>query len=282
MPKTAETATGFHGDKLYQRRAREALPILVRQAKAGVPVVYEDLAEEMRMANPRNLNYPLGCIGDALNDLSRRWRKKIPHIQALVVNKGTGLPGKGFDGFFKERGQRWKTPQERRAVIETYWSEITAFPYWDQVLIDLGLTPPPVGIEAILETAAHRGGGEGPEHIAMKELIREKPYLAGYTGSTPTVRLESPLPSGDCVDVMLQTGASIYAVEVKPARAPEYDIARGLFQCVKYQAVLEAEAAFKSDSRPVTVVLALGGPLPDTLIPLRNSLGVKVFDRLRP
>lgn len=282
MPKAFETATGFHGDKLYQRRAREALPILVRQAKAGVPVVYEDLAEEMRMANPRNLNYPLGCIGDALNALSKRWRRKIPHIQALVVNKGTGLPGKGFDGFFKERGRHWKTPQERRAVIQTYWSEITAFPYWDRVLVDLGLTPPAVDIGPLLETAARRGGGEGPDHIAMKELVRDHPHLAGYNGLPPTVTLECPLPSGDCIDVMLETSASIYAIEVKPVRAPDYDIARGLFQCIKYRAVLEAEAAFKSDIRSVTAVLALGGEFPEALIPLRNSLGVKVFDKLQP
>ncbi len=101
MAKTAETATGFQGDKLYQERARLALPILIRQAKAGQTVSYEDLAAELGMPNPRNLNYPLGCIGDELNRLSKKWRKEIPHIQALVVSKGTSVPGKGFDPFLK-------------------------------------------------------------------------------------------------------------------------------------------------------------------------------------
>ena len=109
MAKTADIATGFHGDKLYQVRARLALPILIRQAKAaGQTISYEDLAAELGMPNPRNLNYPLGCIGDELNRLSKEWHKEIPPIQALVVTKGAAVPGSGFDPFLKERGKVWK------------------------------------------------------------------------------------------------------------------------------------------------------------------------------
>ena len=35
------------GDKLYQVRARKALPILVRQAKAQQTITYTDLAIEL-------------------------------------------------------------------------------------------------------------------------------------------------------------------------------------------------------------------------------------------
>lgn len=280
MSSTAETATDFQGDKLYQQRARLALPILVRQAKAGTPVIYEDLAAEMHMPNPRNLNYPLGCIGDALNDIGARWGKDIPHIQALVVNKQSRMPGPGFNGFLTQKGEQWSTPRERRAIIETYWSKITSFPYWDQVLDELKLKPAPVAIDSLLAKASGPGGGEGPEHRAMKELVRKRPSLVGFEETGATVSIEHYLPSGDSIDVFFSTIRTSYAVEVKPVGAPDHDIARGLFQCVKYHAVLEARAAFKSDDRKVSAVLALGGTFPNALIPLRNSLGVQVFDRL--
>jgi hypothetical protein len=50
------------GSKLYQERARKALPLLVRQAKAEQPIYYSALAEYLDMPNPRNLNYVLDYI----------------------------------------------------------------------------------------------------------------------------------------------------------------------------------------------------------------------------
>lgn len=100
---TAKISSPISGDKLYQERARAALPILARQAKAGSTLFYSDLAQELGMPNPRNLNYVLGSIGQTLEHLSKQWKKKIPPIQALVVNKSTGLPGEGVGWFlFKE------------------------------------------------------------------------------------------------------------------------------------------------------------------------------------
>jgi hypothetical protein len=63
---TGGTSKNMHGDKLYQRRARMALPLLVRQAHAGSKIFYADLAAELGMTNPRTLNYVLGSIGTTL------------------------------------------------------------------------------------------------------------------------------------------------------------------------------------------------------------------------
>ncbi len=63
---TAQISEPLIGDKLYQKRARLTLPLLVRQAKAEEPITYENLASELGMPNPRNLNYVLGSIGKAL------------------------------------------------------------------------------------------------------------------------------------------------------------------------------------------------------------------------
>src|SRR3954467_13977694 len=139
MAKTSEVARNFHGAKLYQERARTVLPILVRQAEARQPIFYEALAQEVGMPNPRNLNYPLGCIGRTLNDLAREWKSPVPPIEALVVNQSTRFPGPGFDGFLIEQGERWENKAERRALIKTYWTKIYTYPYWRDVLAELRL-----------------------------------------------------------------------------------------------------------------------------------------------
>lgn len=281
MAKTAEVASNFHGDQLYQRRARLALPILVRQALAGNPIVYEDLAVELDMPNPRNLNYPLGCIGEVLNVLAKEWGSEIPHIQALVVNKGTGLLGLGFDDFLEKQGATWASPIERRAVIKAYWRKITTYPYWSRILSELELAPTEVKIGKVIADAAKPGGsGEGDEHKSLKELVIRRPFLVGLYVNEWKGNVEYYLPSGDSIDVVFETAREIYAIEVKPTGASDADVARGLFQCVKYTAVLAALAAFRVDARKISVVLALGGTMPPILAPLRNSLGIRVFEGL--
>ena len=282
MSKTHKIASGFFGDKLYQQRAREALPILVRQAKAGTPIYYEDLATEMGMPNPRNLNYPLGCIGDALNELSQEWGRDIPHIQAIVRNRQTDLPGPGFDGFLEQQGEKWANAKERRAIIESYWAKIAAYPYWDDVLEALNLEPTATDLAQIIARAARGVGGEGPDHLALKNYVSSNPHLAGLKVGDPAGETECGLPSGDCVDVVFYQQRRVHAVEVKPAGASVDDVTRGLFQCVKYRAVMMARAAYEHDDRSITVCLALGGELPATLIPLRNSLGIEVFESIVP
>ena len=282
MAKTSETATCFHGDKLYQKRARQVLPILVRQAKAGTPIFYEYLADEVSMPNPRNLNYPLGCIGDALNDLSDEWEDEIPHIQALVKNRQTNLPGPGFDGFLERKGDNWGNAKERRAVIESYWAKIAAYPYWDDVLEALKLAPTATDLAPIIAIAAKGGGGEGPDHLALKNYVCANPQCVGLKVGGPAGEPEYGLPSGDCIDVVFAQKRRIHAVEVKPAGSGVEDITRGLFQCVKYRAVLMARASYEHDDRTITVCLALGGVLPGRLVPLRNSLGIEVFESIVP
>lgn len=59
---TAQIAELISGKKLYQIRAREALPVLTRQAHSAQTIFYSDLAAELKIPNPHNLNYVLGCI----------------------------------------------------------------------------------------------------------------------------------------------------------------------------------------------------------------------------
>ncbi len=99
--RTAKVANSnfLEGEKLYQERARLTLPYLVRQAKAGQTIYYSDLAKEIDIPNPRNLNYVLGAIGNALIELGKKTESEIPPIQCVVINKQQELPGEGVGWF---------------------------------------------------------------------------------------------------------------------------------------------------------------------------------------
>lgn len=88
---TAQAALQIDGDKLYQQRARMALPILVRQAQAGSTIVYGDLAQELDMPMARNLNAVLGGVGRAITKLSKEWEQKIPATRHSLYEFPTGL-----------------------------------------------------------------------------------------------------------------------------------------------------------------------------------------------
>jgi len=274
---TEYKAKGVDGDSLYQQRARRALPILVRQAKAGQKIYYSDLAEELGMPNARNLNYVLGSIGRTLNELGQELSKEIPPIQSIAVNRGSGFPGEGFYGYLA-RGQ---TRKQKEVLVKAALAQVFAYPEWNLVLSHLGLKP----LESspgLVEAARRFGsGGESKQHLALKNYVADHPSCIGLSRRLSRGRTEFALPSGDCVDVLFLSEREWVAVEVKSIISSSDDVARGLFQCVKYLAVIDAWRGYEGDGRDRRALLVLEGELPRKLIPLRNTLGVKVIENVR-
>lgn len=68
--------------------------------------------------------------------------------------------------------------------------------------------------------------------------------------------------SGDRIDVLLvlENGDHI-AVEVKPSTSSQEDITRGIFQCVKYKAVMDAERNIESAFYKNSSILVLAGTM---------------------
>lgn len=285
MPETGEaTVGGLLGDKLYQVRARAALPILVRQATAEQTMLYGELARELEMPNPRNLNFVLGAIGNAMLELGDEWGIKVPPIQALVVNADTGLPGEGISWFAPDAAAFSNASRrQRRIIVEAMLSEIFTFSRWLEVLGHYGLTPvdppssvlPPVG-----EIVGVGGTGESESHLLLKQAIAARPDLVGLPRSYGPGVVEVSLYSGDRIDVQFRTSTRRVAVEVKPAGSGLAEVVRGMFQCVKYLAVMEAESKAEQAQVDCSVVLALGGEMPTALASLRAVLGIEVRSSL--
>jgi hypothetical protein len=196
------------GNKLYQQRARAALPVLVRQATQSTTntIFYSDLADELGMPNGRNLNYVLGYIGRALEKLSRDWKEKIPPIQCLVINKRDRLPGEGIGWFITKKEALRKLPlKEQRRLVGIELQKVLLYRKWPAVLSAFGLSPSRKDFSRILSKAAAIGAtresrgasfggrGESLEHKRLKNYIASHPEAVGLpAGRRPSQDRTSP------------------------------------------------------------------------------------------
>ena len=277
--ETGEKAEPFFGDKLYQQRARAALPLLVRQAKVQQTIYYSDLAEELNIPNPRNLNFVLGSVGRTLINLGKEWGEEIPPIQCLVVNRADELPGEGIVFFISKGEYLAMSKRQRRILVVAELQKIFAYAKWDAVLAAFAMQPATSDFSKAVRkaTTSGRGGGESEYHRLLKEHVATHPALIGLAATIANGVTEYVLPSGDEPDVLFREGQEWIAVEVISHISGDDDLVRGLFQCIKYQAVLEAFLLSTNRSPNVRTVLVTGRPWPQELLPLRNILGVEVI-----
>lgn len=279
---TAKIAAPISGDKLYQTRTRKVLPILVRQAEAGATIYYSALAEEIGIPNPRNLNYVLGSIGTTMENLSEAWKTTVPPIQCLVVNKKTGLPGEGIGWFLvKKEDFASLSKRKQRAIVEAELQHIFTYGLWREVLSALLLKPVKSDFSIqVREASSFGGGGESDEHKRLKNFVLKNPAAVGLSAHTPEGQTEFQLASGDSADVYFQDKKDWIAVEVKSSISNDADLTRGLFQCIKYKAVMEAMQLSLGLPQNARSVLALEGEFPTELVPLKNILGIDVMEKV--
>lgn len=283
MADTIRIAKNLNGDLPYQVFGRKALPLLVRQAEAGHTIFYSSLSQEIGMLNPRNLNYPLGSIGKSLEELSIVWGEKIPPIQCLVLNKETLLPSEGVGWFSikKEDFSALSRPQQLE-IVRNELAPVFAYQNWHKILDALKIRYVNPNISKFVAAAqSGGGGGESESHRRFKEFIARNPAKIGLPKRTSIGKTEVRLPSGDILDISFDARNEWVAAEVKSAKSDIADVTRGLFQCVKYRSVMEASQSANGKRRSARAVLVLEGMFPQELIPLRNILGIDVYDQIR-
>lgn len=259
------------------------MPYLVRQAKAKKTIYYSDLAQEIGVPNPRNLNYILGAIGNALTELGRKNAIEIPAIQCVVINKQTELPGEGIGWFINKKDFKKLSKSDQKDVVNIQLAKIFAFQRWDWVLEQLGLKPLKTNIEAEIEKAkAYKpGAGESALHKRFKEYIANHPESLGLNKDLMVGVIEYQLPSNDKIDVVFTDQNLKIGIEVKSRISDNIDILRGLFQCVKYKSLVEAEQAIENLRPNGRIILALESGFPAELIGVKNILGIEVVDNIK-
>jgi hypothetical protein len=225
----------------------------------------------------------LGSVGQALKALSRSWKENIPPIQCLVINKNTGLPGEGIGWFITNKQDfRKLSRKQQRLLVEAELQKVFSYQKWPEVLSAFGLAPTSEDYSKILSKAQEfRGGGESENHKRLKNFVALHPELISLPNGA-FGEVEYSLPSGDSLDVLFKHKADWIGVEVKSEISNPQDIVRGMFQCVKYRAVIEAYQAVMALPQSARTVLVLEHSLPTELVSLKNILRVEVLEGVTP
>lgn len=258
---------------------RKIIPILVGWAKKKeTHHTYGDLNRLLGYQDGRNssIGHQLGCIKLVFKRLEKEADLgEIPTLNALASNSTTGLPSEGFSYVHPDYDKMDSI--EKQVFVENANNAALNYGQWDYVLSLLGLKPCLCETDMDkIRSGAFGIGGEGEEHKKMKQFIASHPESLNEQISGKGV-CEHILLSGDRLDVFFPK--SNVVVEVKPKSAPDADILRGLFQCVKYKAILEAEAEVKGEIPYNKVILVIGGTLSESNKNVQECLDIKVIEQ---
>lgn len=279
--------------------ARMALPILVAhvlQQRDGVmvPITYRRLAELLgrrtKHGNPwaRGLGFVLGRVTALIDGVRGRLPEPPPFLTSIVVlssGANQGLPDKGVSAVWS--GYETMTRYEKQAKLAVEFQRVLSYgSRWNEVLRLAGLPmiEPPFGSDGRSNRGGW-GGGESEAHFALKHYVRDHPELVGARADWDA-KVEYALRSADELDVMFISDRTWIGVEVKSrvSDGNPADYERGIYQVVKYRAVLEAQARIDSpdDLPEILVVLVLERELPNVYRLLAAHLGVTVIERVIP
>ena len=260
--------------KRSQELVGQIIPILVGWAKYGLTnKTYGDLIHALGYTRYSGIGDQLGNVETVMRELRKMTGEDVPTLNALVKTPKDGIPSGGFD--FVYPNYNGLTLSEKLVFVAGINEKALNYQKWDWVLDQLGLQPSKIITEQELEVVSvHGGGGEGKEHKAIKEYVYKHPESLGITG---VIRKETehPLPSGDRLDVYFETSDSRYAIEVKPSTSSDDDIIRGIFQCTKYKAVLEAMRKVECDRYSISTLLVVAGTMSDRNKQLAEALEIK-------
>ena len=279
----------------YARKSIQILVAHVMKQSDGVltTLTYKELAELLGRRNKnddawaRRLGHVLGRATDLIDNLTTEWRSPVPYLSTVVVDArgpNKGLPGVGVQG--KWPGYETLTRSEKESKVLAEYQRILEFgSRWNDVLSLLNLPRVEPPIEAGPGGQGSWGGGESEAHKALKVFVRDHPELVGAELSWKAVN-EYALRSSDEIDVFFQADHEWIGVEVKSSVSDglERDYERGIYQVVKYRALLKAQALADHPINPpsVKVVLLLQSKLPQKYRSVAELLDVHVLEQVNP
>ena len=263
--------------------ARQMLPVLISWAQEHrSPQYYSTLAKTIGHKTPR-IGFQLGRVADIINQLNKESGEKVPYLNALVVSKSSKRPSDGLGDVIDE----YYSLSEEKKIDFAYKINQEAYEYkkWPWVLKSLGLLP----FNGKTEEAVRKGSygnsaSEGPYHKALKEYVIKHPEHFNVC-DVKERKDEHTILSGDRLDVYfkLNDGKQV-AVEVKSRISDDADILRGIYQCVKYKAVLAAECLAHGENANVDAFLVVEKEMSEENRKTANMLSIRyiIYDKLIP
>lgn len=270
----------------HEHWAREILKYLVAHVKrfhgGSKYIHYGELAKAINYPPPylgsafaSNIGHTLGNMGHLIENVVIDGERP-PYIQALVVAVGSNLPGDGIKEFYSDY-PNLPNAKKRDLIFAEYQRIFEFGSRWETLLSELSIKADEIEIKKNNHSLHNPYGSEGsPEHRALRDYVFEHPEI--FEVKPDDKFREYPLKSGDSIDVMFEMSDEIIGVEVKSIRSGDDDLERGIYQCIKYRAVLESENLVSGVTKTVKCFLVLEGSLSRKLSRISEKLGVKVLE----
>jgi len=169
---------------------------------------------------------------------------------------------------------------QRESIIEEIHKDIFNYAGWGKLLQHYGLESPPplhqgkVGNRPKRKKYHWSRGPESDAHKQLKKYISENPHVVGVGRKTAPGLTEYILPSADRIDVLFSEDGWRIAVEVKPFKASDDELQKGIFQCVKYRELLRAEQRTEKVIPQARAILVTERSLPKRLARIADLLQV--------
>lgn len=289
----------IEGNLSTDEYARLTLPILIEHVLRQTDnvmrlITYRELAAMLGRHNkhgdpwPRGLGQVLGRVTELIEHATAQRMERPPFLTCVVVlssGPNAGLPGAGVSNEWPGYGSLPR--KDKKAKLMNEYERVLSYgSRWNGILRLAGLPEVALGPNRGQLRAGGWGGGESEPHKILKRFVLEHPEICGAPEDCWLRETEHALRSGDGIDVMFKSDRLWVGVEVK-SRVSDgnlEDYLRGLYQVVKYRAVLEAQAQVDHPDNPpvVRVFLVLEGRLPDTHRDLAKTLGVQYFEKVTP
>ena len=272
---------------LVSPRATEPLARwLIGAAKHRSTLTYGEAASRLEKECGFDPIFPAIRMGGVVGEMQRRFQDldpDAPLLNVLLVRSDTGEPGDGAREFLADRnpaeaalkkeGVRTSRPLVWTLALARAVEEVYQFRDWDVLYAKLfgNYVPDPYFAPPVEDRRIPRAGGEGANHKALRLWVMRHPEWIGRRYGSATVETEKELLSGDRVDVTYSTENELLAIEVKSRDSNWQDLRRGIFQCIKYRAVLKAQ---EQTHKTVNALLVSECQLPADLARLAGELGV--------
>jgi hypothetical protein len=182
-------------------------------------------------------------------------------LNVLLVEQHTELPSDGAGRYLADRfGEQKLRQDDAKNLFPELWQqafdnaagEVYATPETEwQRLFNEAYSEPLSDREIKKDRETRRAGveddglkygrtGKGPNHKALRLWVYENPGLIRRKFAQAKTETEVILDSADRVDVVFKLNDQVIAIEVKSRDSNPIDLRRGVYQCIKYRAVLNA------------------------------------------
>jgi hypothetical protein len=259
--------------ELSRENGNRLLPFLVQAARTRNMLTYGELSKKAGVPL-RPINNALGYIRDEVCI-----PRNLPLITAIVIKIDTKMPG---DSWLPE-GTSHLSPEEYRLEFEKFRDNVFSYQGWEELLEELGLQPVEPTLEdldtrgrAYTEMLERRGGsGEGIGHLKLKEYVAANPQAVGLSPVQPA-QVEHLFIAGDRADIVFDLGENGWAVvEIKNGEIGE--LVKGVYQLVKYRALLKAEKGHRRSVNVDAVLVAYEIPAQVTMLAAKLGIRCKFF-----